>query len=382
MPIQAVDSIQTSTPGVTFTADFQTWIIAPDVVVGSANQFGVLSNREGSNLVNYGSIFTSALGGNDDAVRLLGDDAIFLNQTGGAVAGASGVGLDGSSSVLRNFGSITGILGSGVYVADTALNVLLVNDGHIHGHQAGVTVFSEDGGPLIRNFGTIESVNWGVIVAAAPNVATEIINLGTIRGLVDAIYLNEGGIVLINRGTLDGGIAGRSDNESADSIRNTGLIDGHVFLRGGGDFFDGRGGVVTGKVFGLQGDDRLIGGSGDDTMSGGNGADILTGGGGSDRFDFDSIPDAVDTIRDFQPTIDKIVLWGDVFTEIDSNDDSLPAEAFHIGRRAADGDDRIIYWKGTGALFYDPDGNGAAAAIRFATLARNLAIDQGDFLIG
>ena len=50
---------------------------------------------------------------------------------------------------------------------------------------------------------------------------------------------------------------------------------------------------------------------------------------------------------------------------------------------AHDPDDRIIYNTTSGALFYDPDGLGGEASVRFAVLgsASHPAITSGDFLI-
>ena len=46
-----------------------------------------------------------------------------------------------------------------------------------------------------------------------------------------------------------------------------------------------------------------------------------------------------------------------------------------------DGNDRIIYNTTTGALYYDPDGDGAAAAVQFATLGTGLALTAADFFV-
>lgn len=46
-----------------------------------------------------------------------------------------------------------------------------------------------------------------------------------------------------------------------------------------------------------------------------------------------------------------------------------------------DADDHIIYNDVTGALSFDVDGTGAAAAVQFATLSAGLALTNSDFLV-
>ena len=60
----------------------------------------------------------------------------------------------------------------------------------------------------------------------------------------------------------------------------------------------------------------------------------------------------------------------------------LEANAFRVGSKAADADDRIIYDLSSGALFYDRDGNGAARQVKFAVLANKPEkLHEGDFLV-
>ncbi len=61
-------------------------------------------------------------------------------------------------------------------------------------------------------------------------------------------------------------------------------------------------------INGTAGRDTITGTDGDDIIIGGIGTDLLTGAGGSDQFVYSSLRDGVDTITDFQPGQDRIVL--------------------------------------------------------------------------
>ena len=110
-----------------------------------------------------------------------------------------------------------------------------------------------------------------------------------------------------------------------------------------------------------------------DRLVGGLGNDLLTGGGGADRFVFDSVPNAgsnVDTLADFVPGTDDIVLDLAVFKGF-AAPGALAAGQFYSasGATAAhDADDRIVYNTKTGALYYDADGLGGAAAVQIALI--------------
>ncbi len=149
--------------------------------------------------------------------------------------------------------------------------------------------------------------------------------------------------------------------------------DGRNTLNGvaGNDIIEGR-----------LGNDKLDGGAGNDQLYGGLGNDNLIGGAGRDTFYFDTTLGAnVDRIVAFSTRDDRIALDSDVFTAL-AGSSKLSSAAFYIGSSAKAADDRIIYNKSTGALSYDADGTGtAAAAIKFATLDKNLKLSAADFLI-
>ncbi|RXF75650.1 hypothetical protein [Hansschlegelia zhihuaiae] len=141
----------------------------------------------------------------------------------------------------------------------------------------------------------------------------------------------------------------------------------------------------------LFGDDRFNGGAkgdhiqsykGDDTLYGGEGRDTLEGGKGDDVFVFDTVITSknVDVIDDFNWKADTIVLDHDIFSR--AGDIGSPEKsAFHVGAKAHDGDDRIIYAKRSGELLYDPDGDGNAKAKVFAMVDHDLGITHKDFEI-
>ena len=141
-----------------------------------------------------------------------------------------------------------------------------------------------------------------------------------------------------------------------------------------------EGGRGHDALFGNGGDDVLNGGAGADTLRGGGGQDSLTGGAGRDGFYFDRPlgPSNVDAIVDFVSADDTIYLDVSVFGVIAFG--SLDPSAFSAGTEAADADDRIVYDKATGNLFYDADGSGAEAAILFATVAPGTALTSADFV--
>jgi Ca2+-binding RTX toxin-like protein len=134
-------------------------------------------------------------------------------------------------------------------------------------------------------------------------------------------------------------------------------------------------------LFGLDGRDVLKGGPGNDRLHGGALADIMTGGTGRDIFAFDTAVKAktdTDRIVDFKSADDTFWCDNAVFTKIGSNG-RLKADAFHLGKHAADREDRVIYDKGTGSLYYDPDGTGSAAQVKIAVLTNKAKVVLSDF---
>ncbi|WP_198411897.1 M10 family metallopeptidase [Microvirga flavescens] len=149
-------------------------------------------------------------------------------------------------------------------------------------------------------------------------------------------------------------------------------------LYGGTDHDTLDGGVDNDVLFGENGNDVLYGGDGDDQLYGGTGADVLTGGAGLDRFVFDTALDGVnnvDRITDFDVTRDSIFLARSIFGGFGAK------VSLAIGDKANATGTQIVYNSTTGELFYDADGLGAGAQVKFAVIAANLALTRDHFIL-
>ncbi len=154
------------------------------------------------------------------------------------------------------------------------------------------------------------------------------------------------------------------------------------------------GNVGTEKTSGTSAADVIVGGGGRDTLGGGGdrlnggaGKDQLSGNSGKDAFLFTTKPGSsnVDVLRDVSSKDDAIWLENAVFKGLGSGSLAKPrklsSDAFHVGSAAADAEDRDIYDTATGSLFYDRDGTGAAAAVKFAVVAKKTALAFHDFFV-
>jgi serralysin len=144
---------------------------------------------------------------------------------------------------------------------------------------------------------------------------------------------------------------------------------------------NGAGNALNNVITGNSGANTLFGLDGADTLDGGLGADTLQGGAHADTYVFSTALGAgnVDTMVGFNVADDTIALSNAIFTGLAAG--ALDAGAFHIGAAAADADDRIIYNSATGALYFDVDGDGAGAAVQFASLSAGLALTSSDFIV-
>ncbi|MBW4660026.1 MAG: hypothetical protein KME15_15230 [Drouetiella hepatica Uher 2000/2452] len=187
--------------------------------------------------------------------------------------------------------------------------------------------------------------------------------------------------------TLTGGAILGTGNDLNNKIAGNDLNnilagnDGNDILIGNGGNDALTGGNGGDRIFGDSGNDTLNGGSGNDILIGGLGKDRLTGGTGKDRFWLTSSRKGdADRIAGFRPADDTICISRKGFSK-SLKQGTIAPDRFVLGSQAQDGDDRFIYNKSKGALFFDIDGRGGKAQVQIAQLTNRAAITRSDIFI-
>ena len=360
----------------------------PQSKVGVALWYGT-----GNQLINEGRISGNAAG------VLLGASA------GGWVQAANSGAISGKTAGLAT-------IGDGVVAVQNAGSITGTHDGvtNLYGGYGYAAILR------LTNTGAITGADFAV---RCGDLADVVINRGLIEGnisLGDGADRYDGRRGLVT-GTIDGGagadtftpgaeeetILGGAGSDTLNffaaaggvhvaldgSLANTGLANGDSYesievLRGsnaGADILRGAGADET--LWGNGGNDTLGGADGADALIGGIGIDRHSGGGGNDSFVFNGAAEGGDLILDFAATAgndDRIVISAAGFGA------GLAAGALAAGalqvrsdNLAQDGDDRFIFRTTDKTLWFDADGNGAAASVMLADLQAGAAnLGAGD----
>lgn len=360
------------------SSDFNETIV---IIEGVAVTTGTVAHT-GVSYINYGTM--GSLQFNDIA------SGEAINRDSGIIR--NGVDFFGAGNFVNEGVVLAENTGQhGVHLRNIANNNSVINNGEIYGFFGGVTTSSASAMNLrITNTGEIRSDGNGIWMTNAVGAAPVIVNSGTVIGRTNSILAENGNrLNVTNSGSLVGNVLATSVNQS-DSLTNDGVITGNVSFGSGNDFYLGSG-RVSGIVFGEAGTDKITGGKFADTLDGGAGNDVLIGSLGQDKlygganndvfvFNVALIAASRDTIYDFNLGNDTIQLENAIFTKVGAVGALKPA-AFKLSTQVKDADDRIIYNKATGQLFYDSDGSGAAAAIHFATLQNKPTVTAADFAV-
>ena len=322
--------------------------LSTDSIAGTSaiNLTGNAFNNEiygnnGANLLNGG-------GGGDYLVGWGGDDT-YLIFSGGAIIIEN---LNDGRDVV--YTSVSYALGAGVYVealsTDSIAGTSAIN---LSGNAFNNEIYGNNGANILNGGGGGDYlVGWGGDDTYLIFNGTEII-IENQNGGRDVVYTSLSY-------ALDAGVS--VEALSTDSIAGTNAIN------------------LTGNEFGNE----VYGNNGANVLNGGGAADYLVGYGGADSFAFTTALGGgnIDIIVDFQVGIDNFLLAGAAgqpFAALASG--ALSAGAFVIGAAAQDANDYLIYNSGTGALLYDADGNGAGAAVQFASLDTGLALTAASFTV-
>jgi Ca2+-binding RTX toxin-like protein len=92
----------------------------------------------------------------------------------------------------------------------------------------------------------------------------------------------------------------------------------------------------------------------------------------------------VDKILDFKSKDDSIYLDDAIFTKLGRGSATgvkFKSDMFVENNKAKDREDRIVYDKKTGSLYYDQDGTGSKAQVKIATLTNKEKLFFHDFFV-
>jgi Ca2+-binding RTX toxin-like protein len=388
--------------------EVETLVTADQAATAAINLTGndlaqVIFGNAGANILTGGggADYLLALGGDDilfgnaDAASTLqggtGNDWYYIYRTGDSLVEFAGEGTD------RIFTTVSYTLSAGQEIetlatADSA-GAATIN---LTGNALGQNIFGNAGANTLTGGGGTDTLigyggddilfgnadaastlqggagnDWYYITQTGDSLV-EFAGEGNDRILTSVSYTLSAGQEIETLSALD------SSGSAAINLAGNGFAQ---FIQGtnGANILSGDGGADI--LAGLGGGDVLLGGDGDDFLNGGLGSDTLNGGAGADMFVF---ADAlglgnIDSIQDFVSGSDRVALDHNVFAGLSAG--ALSSGAFVIGTAAQDADDRILYDSATGALWFDADGNGAGAAVQFATLSGHPTVLASDFVV-
>ncbi|CAN5524633.1 hypothetical protein BH10PSE7_BH10PSE7_02190 [soil metagenome] len=405
---------------------------------------GVADNITGSSVADYisgngGDDVLNGLGGNDTIVGGAGadamtggagDDRFLVNDTTDLVLDGVGQGTDTVYSAVNftlSAGQEIEVLATNSVAGVTAINLtgnsfaqsLIGNNGAntLNGNGGGDTMTGYGGNDayIVVNSAdqVVEAAGQGsdtvysaVNYTLAAGQSIEVLATGSVAGvtainltgneLAQTIYGNNGVNILNSGGGGDSlygfggndtylvGSLGDQAFESAGQGTDSVYTSSHYTVAVGQSIEVLATGSIAGvTAINLTGNEvvqTIYGNNGNNVLNGMGGSDTIWLFGGQDQVVFNTALGAgnVDTVQGFVVPDDTFWLDDAIFGALGP---SVTADELRIGAAAVDGNDYLIYNSATGALSYDANCVGGAAAVQFATLSTGLALTNFDFAI-
>jgi Ca2+-binding RTX toxin-like protein len=361
---EGIDTVLTSVSYV-LGAGMSVETLATDFAAGTAN-INLIGNEFSQSLTgNAGANILNGMGGADTMAGGLGNDTYIVDNAGDVIVEAE---AQGSDTVLT---SVSYTLTPGARVESLAAS----SSGStaalkLTGNEFSQSVLGTKGANTLSGLGGNDTL-YGFAGSDTLNGGTGHDTLiGGANG--DKLIGGTGSDTASYATALQGVVANLTS-----TAKNTGDAKGDTYSSIENLTGSSKADVLIGNLVA----NKILGGSGDDKINGGLGKDFLVGGDGKDTFVFDTKlgPGNVDVLNDFSVKSDTIFLDDDIFKTA-GKVGQLQASAFHIGKTAEDADDRVLYDKVTGKLWYDADGSGNGSAVHFATLSKGLAMTEADFI--
>ncbi len=314
-------------------------------------------------------------GAGADGMRGRGGNDVYYVDNSGDIVDESAAGSGGVDTVRS---SISFSLANTSRVYGVVENLTLIGTGNISGtgNSAANVLIGNSGANTLSGGTGNDTLNGGTgadrMVGGAGN---------------DTYYVDNAGDV------VDEGASGSNGLDTvvstiSFSLANSARLFGQVekLQLSGTAGISGTGNALANTIVGNAAANTLNGAAGNDVLYGGLGNDRLIGGLGADSFVFNTALNRVtnvDVISDFSVKDDTILIDNAVMAGLGTKLGQLTAGKFWANTTGAahDADDRVIYQKTTGKLFYDADGTGAGAGVHFASVTANLALSNADFSV-
>ncbi|MFN6537638.1 MAG: calcium-binding protein [Nostoc sp. EkiNYC01] len=282
---------------------------AGDDIINGEDGDDTLKGELGNDTLNGGAGNDTLDGGagNDVMIGGAGNDIYYTDSSNDQITEVFNEGTDTVSS------AITWTLGNNlenlIFTGSNAINGTgngLKNS--ITGNTANNTLLGGDNDDTLKGNAGNDTLNGGagndVMIGGAGNdiyytdstndQITEVVNEGTdtvSSAITWTLGNNLENLILTGSNGINGTGNALNNNITGNSANNN---------LSGGDNND--------TLNGGDGNDTLIGGTGNDILIGGRGSDLLTGGTGNDKFVYNSLGEGIDTISDFNSTVDVIVV--------------------------------------------------------------------------